>query len=411
MNVTYTLRDYLHYGRMVWRNRRRQRLWARRFAAAVGDGTYTMENAAVVQILPTETCNLRCQMCNQWGENGYFLAGARKARHMDPEHLSTLVRGVDPAQSLINVHGGEPFAYKHAETLLELLAEKPYDVMFTTNGTLIDRHLEALARIDNLVFLYSIDGDEETHDQVRGAGNFKKSAQALEALFELRRANGQPMPLVIMNFVVCEYTTEAIDQAWEVARDLGVLALNYNLRWFLEKEVGEAYEEHLEQHFGLRSTGAWRGWITAHADHDYSAAAKSLEGRLRRRWLRPRPPFVFLTPGGFGRREVVRYYRDYLEVFGRDSCFMPFYWARVHSNGDLIYCPGHPDIIAGNVFRDGFEKAFNSEVTIRFRKHILNHRLPICNRCCGLYMTDPGRGDERKVRRNLGLGEVQAHFP
>jgi len=91
---------------------------------------------------------------------------------------------------------------------------------------------------------------------------------------------------------------------------------------------------------------------------------------------------------------------------------MPFYWARVHSNGDLIYCPGHPDIIAGNAFRDGFMEAFNSETSIKFRRHILHNRLPICNRCCGLYMNYSGRPHEQKVRQRLGLGrEVMVHFP
>jgi MoaA/NifB/PqqE/SkfB family radical SAM enzyme len=91
---------------------------------------------------------------------------------------------------------------------------------------------------------------------------------------------------------------------------------------------------------------------------------------------------------------------------------MPFYWARIHANGDLIFCPRHPDVIAGNVFREGFMESFNSEMAIRFRKYILTNRLPICNRCCGLYMTNPGRKFEQKARRNLGLGKkVKVHYP
>ena len=90
---------------------------------------------------------------------------------------------------------------------------------------------------------------------------------------------------------------------------------------------------------------------------------------------------------------------------------MPFYWARIHANGDLIFCPGHPDVIAGNVFRDGFMESFNSEMAVKFRKHILRNRLPICNRCCGLYMTNPARPFEQKARRRLGLPkDVAVHY-
>jgi hypothetical protein len=89
---------------------------------------------------------------------------------------------------------------------------------------------------------------------------------------------------------------------------------------------------------------------------------------------------------------------------------MPFYWARVHSNGDLIYCPGHPDVVAGNVFRGGFTPALNSEVSVKFRRHILHNRMPICNRCCGLYMSHHGRKAEQSVRKHLRLPQVSSRF-
>ena len=85
------------------------------------------------------------------------------------------------------------------------------------------------------------------------------------------------------------------------------------------------------------------------------------------------------------------------------TCFMPSYWARIHANGDLIYCPGHPDVIAGNVFRDGLAAAFNSETSIRFRKHLLEQRMPICQRCCGLYMNHAARKVEQRARGRVGL--------
>ncbi|HUQ71564.1 MAG TPA: SPASM domain-containing protein, partial [Planctomycetaceae bacterium] len=123
-------------------------------------------------------------------------------------------------------------------------------------------------------------------------------------------------------------------------------------------------------------------------------------------------PFITTLPKNLKGNDVVNYYADYLNVFGNDSCFMPFYWSRIHANGDLIYCPGHPDIIVGNVFRDGFETAFNSPESIRFRQHILTNRLPICNRCCGLYMTHSGRAAEQQSRQRLGLPlTVTTHYP
>jgi MoaA/NifB/PqqE/SkfB family radical SAM enzyme len=408
----YTPADIGHFGRMWWRGWRRQRAWGRRYEASIRDGTYQLPAAAVVQLIPTEACNLRCPMCNQWGENGYFLSGAREVTHMDPDALSLLVHGLSPADSLISVHGGEPFAYKHMDVLLALLSERPFDVIFSTNGTLMERHLDGLARIRNLALLLSIDGDEAAHDRIRGEGSFRRAREGLAALFASRRRAGQPRPLVVMSFVVCEWNADVIERAYQVAQDLGVLALNYNMRWFLRQEIGLAYERHLEQEFGVRSSGAWRGWVSNHPDHDYHGAAAALRQVLRRQRRRLLPPYVVTTPSQLRGDDFETYFSDYLNVFGNESCFMPFYWARVHANGDLIYCPGHPDIIAGNVFRDGFLAAFNSEVSVKFRRYILGNRLPICNRCCGLYMTNPARPVEQGARRRLGLDRrVTAHFP
>lgn len=410
--MNYRLRDYWHFLQIQRRNKRRQRLWAKDYEHAVRTQSFRLPHAAVVQLLPTEACNLRCAMCNQWGENGYFLKGIRQVAHMDVAGLTTLLRGLSPERTLISVHGGEPFAYKHTRDLLRLLAEGRFDVMFSTNGTLLDDYLSELADIENLMFLFSIDGDEATHDRIRGPGTFATAKASLAKLFALRRSRSQPLPLVLMNFVVCEFTTTAIEAAYDVACDLGVLGINYNLRWFLTEAIGQAYERHLEQHFGRKSSGAWLGWVSDQSQVDYAPAQEALRQVIRRNRFRMKPPFITTLPKNLKGNDVVNYYADYLNVFGNDSCFMPFYWARIHANGDLIYCPGHPDLIVGNVFRDGFEPAFNSPESIRFRQHILTNRLPICNRCCGLYMTHPARGQEQQARQRLGLSRtVTTHWP
>jgi MoaA/NifB/PqqE/SkfB family radical SAM enzyme len=404
MALRYAPSDYLHFAGILWRQRRRQKLWQREYETAVRSGSFQLRFPSCVTLIPTETCNLRCPMCNQWGEEGYYLNGARGTAHMEAAYLGKLMDGLQPSETMLSIHGGEPFSYKHIGVLLELLAKRSFDVLITTNGTLMQPHLEALARIRNLALLYSIDGDEETHDRVRGKGNFRRSQRALAALFELRRRLRLPLPLVVMSFVVCEWTTDKIEVAYRVAQELEVFGINYTMRYFLPQQAGVEYEKQLGDLFGVRSSGAWRGWVSpSHERHDYAEGAASLDRVLRRRRFRLSPPFVFILPRKLSGAHLLKYFEDYYEVFGNESCFMPFYWARVHSNGDMIFCPGHPDVIVGNVFRDGFAQSFNSERAQALRKHILNNRFPICNRCCGLYITYAGRPYEQRARRNLGL--------
>lgn len=411
MKHQYTPRDYLHFARFYWRGRRRMQQWGKNFEASVSTGTFKLPHAAVVQFIPTEACNLRCPFCNQWGDAGYFLAGSRKVESMDEDAITSLIRNLSPRDSMINVHGGEPFAYKQIDGLLEALRE--FDVLITTNGTLMKSHLPAIARIRNLAFILSVDGDESTHDSVRGKGTYARITEGLECLFELRRELGLPLPLVVMSTVVSEWTADVIERAYTTANELGVFMLNYNLRYFMPETAGIAYEKHLKTEFGVTSSGAWRGWLApTHEQHDYTGTVDRLQRLLARKRLRVLPPYVVTGPSHLRGKDFGRWFSDYLDTFGNESCFMPFYWARIHANGDLIFCPGHPDIISGNVFRDGFMESFNSETAIRFRKYILTNRLPICNRCCGLYMTNPARKFEQKARRNLGLGKkVTVHYP
>jgi MoaA/NifB/PqqE/SkfB family radical SAM enzyme len=411
MKHRYTPRDYLHFAQFYWRGRKRQQRWSKNFETCVRDQSFKLPSAAVVQFIPTEACNLRCPFCNQWGEAGYFLAGSRKVESMNARAITSLIQDLSPHDSLINIHGGEPFAYKHIDSLFTLLAERDFDVLITTNGTLMKTHLQALARMKNLAFILSVDGDEGTHDEVRGKGTFRRIADGLQALFDLRRELGLPLPLVIMSTVVCEWTTDVIEKAYSTASELGVFMLNYNLRYFMPESAGLAYEKHLQEEFGVSSSGAWRGWVSPkHDQHDYRETTERLRRLFKRRRLCP--PYPVTGPSHLRAKDYDDWFSDYLNTFGNESCFMPFYWARIHANGDLIFCPGHPDVIAGNVFRDGFMESFNSDMAVKFRKHILSNRLPICNRCCGLYMTNPARKFEQKARRNLGLDKkVTVHYP
>ena len=92
----YRLTDYIHFARMYGRNRRRQRVWGKLYEDAVRSGAFKLPAATVVQLIPTEACNLRCPFCNQWGENGYFFDGVRRVQHMNVEGLTALMRGLSP---------------------------------------------------------------------------------------------------------------------------------------------------------------------------------------------------------------------------------------------------------------------------------------------------------------------------
>lgn len=335
-------------------------------------------------------------MCNQWGDHGYFNQNVRQPSHMPLQALTQLLDSRRQVQQdfLLSVHGGEPFAYREMHGLLDYLAYTPIDTLFSTNGTLLSRYAKALARINpRTVYLLSIDGDEHTNDNIRGDGVTARIRQSIQTLRQACLEMKTGSPKIIVNYCLSEYNSSAVNAIIPLAKELGALTVNFNLRWFMPEKAGNQYDVILQQQFAACSSGAWRGWLMDRPVSNISTAISHIY-RLKRRWY---PPFISILPRRLSPRQATQFYQQYDETFGINACVMPSYQVRIHSSGELIYCPGHPDIIPGNVFTEGFDQVYTNGTSQRLRNYVENRLLPICNRCCGLYMTDA-------VTKHLGAG-------
>ncbi len=136
----------------------------------------------------TDRCNLRCTHCYQedgpraemgWDAFEDVLAGFRAFLNQEERHV-----GARP-KAHVTVTGGEPFARPDFPRMLEALAASRdrWSFAVLTNGTLIDDALaRRLARLRPGFVQVSIDGAEETHDEVRGPGAYAAAVSGLRAL-------------------------------------------------------------------------------------------------------------------------------------------------------------------------------------------------------------------------------------
>ncbi len=109
-------------------------------------------------------------------------------KHMDEESLIKLMRGLSPRDSLISVHGGEPFVYKHIDTLLESAARATI-----RRHVLHERHTPQIslepARKNTKPDLSAIDRRRRADArQSTRQRNFQSGARVDARAFELRRA-------------------------------------------------------------------------------------------------------------------------------------------------------------------------------------------------------------------------------
>lgn len=169
----------------------------------------------------TEQCNLRCIHCYQ---DNYAINDLPEEKIYLIAHIinSTLKKWNKFGR--ISLTGGEPFLRKNIlNKLLDYFenADQVYWIGILSNGTLIDE--EDAIRLQNYSKLkevqISIDGaNAESHDRIRGIGNFSKAVKAIQVLKQ------NDIPVSIMFTLHRENCTEALPVI-KLAEDLNVNAL------------------------------------------------------------------------------------------------------------------------------------------------------------------------------------------
>ena len=145
--------------------------------------THAVSKPLTLLLLINRGCNLRCGFCDLW---------------QDPQHmpLERVIGVLDEAVKIgtrtVVITGGEPFVHPDLFTVVRAAKARGLSVNITTNGTLIDKHWDALVScgVDSLSF--SLDGMPETHDALRGQkGAWRRTVAGLDRVrAEARAAKG-----------------------------------------------------------------------------------------------------------------------------------------------------------------------------------------------------------------------------
>ncbi len=150
-------------------------------------------------------CNLRCSHCYQ--DDYAAECSGEQLEQLFFQYLA-FCRAYG-FRGHINFTGGEPLLSRELFRLLALCGEHGLTCGILTNGTLIDSETAGrLGKIRGLSFVQvSIDGVRETHDRIRGQGNFDKAFAGLRLLkqngirtmaaFTCHKGNYRELPAVI----------------------------------------------------------------------------------------------------------------------------------------------------------------------------------------------------------------------
>ncbi|MFA5360749.1 MAG: radical SAM protein [Candidatus Paceibacterota bacterium] len=127
-------------------------------------------------ISPTMRCNLFCSGC--------YAGAYQQEKGLSAELVDRIVtEGKEMGTLFYTISGGEPFVRRD---LLQVY-EKHNDCVFHiyTNGTLLNKiYIQRLVNLGNIIPLISIEGSEETTDNRRGEGIYKKIMETMDNLRE-----------------------------------------------------------------------------------------------------------------------------------------------------------------------------------------------------------------------------------
>lgn len=126
-------------------------------------------------VIVTYRCNARCNMCNRY-----------KKPSQPEEEISLETIKKLPPMYFTNITGGEPFIRTDLKEIIRELRKKSDRIVISTNGFFTDRIVELCREFPDIGIRISIEGLEETNNQIRGLEDgFNRGYSTLKKLVEM----------------------------------------------------------------------------------------------------------------------------------------------------------------------------------------------------------------------------------
>lgn len=290
----------------------------------------------ILQIEPTNICNLRCLTC----ATGAGMVN-RPATMMPFEMYRSVINQLkDYVCFLAFWSWGEPFINKDAFRMIRYAKDQGFLIHTSTNGHFFDTKERAKHVIESGLdsLIVSVDGlDQPTYERYRKGGNLRIVLKSIENILAERIAEGVRHPIITFRFIVMKHNEHQVDKVKDFAEGLGVDAVTF------------------------RSAVVHRGEV----DLEESLTPLS-------------PEFQQYDYEGSPSREA-RVRRDSL------YCHRPYANLAVFSNGDVVFCENdhNATLPLGNVANQSLREILSSDRSISLLRAFRNNldQLPFCHTC------------------------------
>ncbi len=350
-------------------------------------GTYLFGNGRsappeTISFFLTFLCNLRCEMCGQWGEKGVYKEYGKEQlkQRLDKETIHRILDDAKSYSPTITLFGGEPMMYPGWTEIVKASVERGLRCNMVTNGVYLTKYAEELVEMGMDEIIFSLDGPRELHDKIRGIpGTFDKAMEGLYKLKELKKKTGRTKPAVTVNTTINEDNYEDLGKIFDIAEEIGASHLTLHHLLFLGKESCDRNDKFFRDTFGTPSPD-WYGFV-----HDTLPAIDTEKLLHTMEEVHKRESeMTFNFYPNYTPDEIRRYYGEW--EFESDSysnrCLSPWMVAYIFPDGSVK--PYHTmDFTAGNVLHDSFNTIWNNEKYRKFRRVLKARRkFDVCSKGC-----------------------------
>jgi radical SAM protein with 4Fe4S-binding SPASM domain len=172
-----------------------------------------------LQIEPTNTCNLRCELCPVSGRM------SRPSGFLDVALYRRLLQEIGDYVFLILFWDwGEPFMHPSAFDMIADAHQRGIRIASSTNGHLFadPRRADDVIRCGLDTLIFAIDGiSQDSYEKYRHRGDLQKALQGIRTVVARKQALRSATPLVNFRFIVMRHNEHEVDQLPSLVRTLG----------------------------------------------------------------------------------------------------------------------------------------------------------------------------------------------
>ena len=334
-----------------------------------------------ISLLLTYRCNLRCQMCGQWGERGSLkdLPSAVTRRYLELPLIESLIEEVKSFHPTITLFGGEPLLHPQWGEVVKRIKGVGLRCNMISNGILLKKRAEEAVQLGLDEIIFSLDGPAEVHDAIRGGkGVFKRALEGFQHLQAAKERYGKKRPAVNVNTVIWEENHTILGDIVEEAARFGAETITFHHLIFIDQGAFKKTERITKATLKCNSPD-WAGFIRdtlPQIDPEMIVVQK----RMIEGGKNAVPAFFYpnLTDD-----EIRAYYSsfDFLPISYKRRCLSPWMVAYVLPEGSVKPCLSL-GYVMGNLHAAPFREIWNGERAVRFRR-LLKERsyFPVCPRC------------------------------